>query len=290
MEVQMKSILLSALTLLSAVPMSLGTAFTSSAPPLPDSISQNINSAGTGWKICTPQGGNAGGTSPASEACGGVGSNQPSAWSWNFGSTMQINVSTNATSNETQILFVYQGPGCDDCTTITMDKWIEPTADATVIANNELDMYQFDHTHLKKRMFGLQCNQQRGFMQWQIHNVGGGYWKNTGITDHCPLPTDSYTHIVYQGHWIIGDTGCDGMGCNYYDSLTINGKVYPLRVKMKAATLPGWRAICGSQDQIDLRASSGGTLTGGRNIQNSNVTCSNGNSASGSTADTASGP
>ena len=190
---------------------------------------------------------------------------------------MNESVSTTATRGETQILYVFAGPGCDDCTTITEDKWIEPTGDPNAIANNELDMYQFDHTHLKKRMFGLQCNQQQGTMQWQVHNVGGGYWVNTGIRDHCPLPTDEYTHIVYRGHWIIGDTGCGGMGCNYYDSLTINGKTYPLGMKMAATTVnPHWRSICGSQDQIDLRSAQGGTLTGGRNIQNSSVICGQG--------------
>lgn len=237
------------------------------------STSQNIQASPTGWKVCTPQGGDANGSSPNSEACGGVGTNQPSAWNWSFGDTMQETVSTDATRDETQILYIFAGPGCDDCTTITEDKWIEPTNNND-IANNELDMYQFDHAHLRKRMFGLQCDQQRGTMQWQIHNVGGGYWMNTGIRDHCPLPSDSYTHIVYTGHWIIGDTGCGGLGCNYYDTLTINDRTYPLNVKLAAATVnPHWRSICGSQDQIDLRAAHGGAITAGRNIQNSTVTC-----------------
>jgi hypothetical protein len=44
---------------------------------------------------------------------------------------------------------------------------------------------------------------------------------------------------------------------------------------MAATTVnPHWRSICGSQDQIDLRAAQrGGTLTGGRNIRDSSVTC-----------------
>jgi len=255
------------------LPLLLAAAASPSAPPQSDS--RDIQTSSAGWKICTAHGGDANGTSPNSEACGGVGSNQPASWSWSFGDTMNENVSTTAVHNETQILYVFAGPGCDDCTTITMDKWIEPTGDPNAIANNEMDMYQFDHTHLKKRMFGLQCNQQQGSMQWQIHNVGGGYWVNTGIRDHCPLPEGEYTHVVYQGHWIIGDTGCGGMGCNYYDSLTINGKTYRLGQKMAATTVnPHWRSICGSQDQIDLRAAQrGGMLTGGRNIQDSSVTC-----------------
>jgi len=37
---------------------------------------------------------------------------------------------------------------------------------------------------------------------------------------------------------------------------------------------PHWRSICGSQDQIDLRAAHRGrVLTGGRNIQDSSITC-----------------
>jgi Chitobiase/beta-hexosaminidase C-terminal domain len=266
----------------SAIPVSANTTLNVQAA-LPGTISQGINASSTGWKICTVNGGG----SPLSQLCGGVGSIQPSAWTWSFGSTMTETVSTTASSSETQILYIYAGPACDNCTTIAQDKWVKAVGGSTIIANNELDMYQNDSSRSRLHMFGLQCNQQAGIMQWQIDNQQGS-WQNTGITLGCPLSTSSYTHIVYEGHWINGDTGCTGgYGCNYYDALTINGTRFTLGVTLPAYTEAGWASVCGLQDQIDLTNTSqsgSNPTTGGRSIQSENVGCGFGSSATDSAA------
>lgn len=241
---------------------------------------QNINTASTDWKICTPNGGG----TPTSQACGGVGSIQPSAWDYTFGSTMNETVSTTSSTGTTQILFIYSGANGDAATYIAQHKVIQATVGNTYILNNELDMYQFCPTCVVsgaangiEHMFGLQCNQQSGTLQWQIDNTGN--WVNTGITQGCPLSTTATTTIDYQGHWIAGDTGCGGLGCNYYDKLCINGTCHTLTNVLEAAALPaGYAAVCGLQDQIDLTnttTSGANPTTGGRSITNENVTCGN---------------
>ena len=269
------------------------------------SVNQGVQTAiGTlpipGWKCAVASPGKTFPGLPCASG-GGIGSNLPSAASWTFGTTMNESVSTTATSGETQILYIFQGIACDSCTSIAMDKWVEPTGNAN-IANNEMDMYQFDTTRNIEHMFGLQCSQLSGGVGWEYDNVGGSGWKPmpNGATDGCAMANGTWVHVVYQGHWIIGDTGCGGKGCNYYDSLTITTcsaapvndtcpsgdvlsgpTVHLINQTLEAATTT-FRGICGLQDQIDLRASPGGTITGGRNIMDENVSCGNSVAATGS--------
>jgi hypothetical protein len=260
-------------------------------------VAQNTGTSSAKWKCVTVGGGTWG--SLTCDSGGGVGSFNPTNVTWSWGSTMAETVSTTASSGETQILYVYTDNPCNDCTTISQDKWLESVGDDTIIANNELDMMQYDGTRSRLHMFGLQCNQQPGnaaFGHWQIDNQQGIWW-TTNITDSCPLPTSSYTHIVYEGHWSLSDTtGCSGStqynnngvstgyGCEHFDALTINDVRYPLNVVMNSYTEPGWGAFCGNQDQIDLTnttQSGHNPTTGGRNVQKNNVTCGYGVAAVG---------
>jgi len=232
---------------------------------------------------------------------------------------MTESVSTTASSGETQILYIYSGPACNNCSSIAESKWVQAVGGQTIIANNEMDMETNDSVRARFHMFGLQCNQQPGnpgYGHWQIDNTQGT-WQNTTVTLGCPLSTSNWTHVVYEGHWDPNDTsGCSGAslynnngtatgyGCEIMDALTItvcsaspvndvcpSGNIVSgptrtaLNVTMNSYTEPGWSAYCGYQDQIDLTNTSTSGLnptTGGRNIKNSNVSCTYGTNATSS--------
>lgn len=258
------------------------------------SVSQNTISSGASWKCNTVSGGTSNGvTCNAVGTSGGIGSIQPSAWNMTFGSTAQFLTSTTASSSETQQLFVYSGAACDSCTAMAEDFWEQPVGDHTINANLESDMYHVDATHQiggqpVLHMFGLQCNQQPGnpgYGHWQIDNEQGS-WINTSVTAACPLPTTAYTHVALTGHWTLGDTGCGGYGCTYFDTLTINGVVYTLNTSLESY-VESWSHVTGHQYQNDLTntSTSGQNPTnGGRTVQASNVTAWSGSSVNGSAA------
>lgn len=236
------------------------------------------------WKLCTPLFNSTNGTptSGSSSKCGGgVGSDQPSTWNITPGSTESLSITS--TGGFPQLLYTIGGAGCDSCTKETEDKYVQPVSGGNM-QNYEMDMYHYDGTRKILHMVGLQCNQQSGKLQWQYDNEQGS-WQNTGVTDSCPLPAGVYTHVVYEAHWIIGDTGCGGLGCTYYDNLYINGVKHVLNKTLENDN-PNWASACGIQDQLDLP--SGGTpsspKTSGELIQHNNVTCSLGTVATGSAA------
>jgi hypothetical protein len=265
------------------------------------SVRQETQATGSLWKICTPVGGGPG--TPTSVKCGGVGSTQPSGWTVTYGATESISVS--ATSGAPQILITLGGSGCDSCTNITMDKWIQPLNNPNPnVENHEHDAWHNNGAGNRLHMGGLQCNQQTAFLQWQYDNEQGS-WQNhvPAITQGCPLSTTLWTHIIWKLHWLgASDDGCGdghspsvhgGLGCTYYDSLSIGTATSPaVGATMTAyainATLendnPGWGGGCADQDQVDLRP--GGTFpkTGGVKVQHNNVTCSTGTVATASAA------
>ncbi len=251
-----------------------------------------VTNSSAGWKLCTPLPSNSNGTPTSgnsSQCGGGVGSSQPSTWTVTMGTQESISVS--GTSGAPQILITLGGSGCDSCTKATMDKWVKPlnSSDLANIENHEMDLWQNDATRNRLQMGGLQCNQQSAFLQWQIDNEQGS-WQNTGITDACPLSTSLWTHVVFHIHWVLGDTGCGGLGCTHYDDLELCQASSPsvgctLNVHTLNRTLesdnPGWGSGCADQDQVDLRS---GVHTGGILVQHNNVTCSFGTVTTGSAA------
>jgi hypothetical protein len=259
-------------------------------------VSQNENLSSTNWKINTVNGSPcpAGGcpTANAVGTSGGVGSNPAYAWAWSFGAVANFSLSTQAlkSTGETQDLKIFSGAADDAATMMAEDKLVEPIGDDTIQANVEVDMYQADATHTiggqaVLHMFGLQCNQQSAYLQWQVDNEQGS-WQNTGITDGCPMSTSTYTEVRFAGHWIIGDTGCGGYGCTYYDTLQINtdctsagvcgtiGTVHSITPHTLENYVESWSGVCGNQDQTDLIGpTTTGTQTGGRYLALDNSTC-----------------
>lgn len=264
----------------SPVPISSNTTFNALVEKT-GSVRQNTQAvlSGGGRKLCAPiyQGHPAGNTAyqngtPFATCGGGVGSAQPSAWNVSTDGTTML-YSITSTSGAPQILVTLGGSGCDSCTKEAQHFKIQPVLN-THMENIEVDMWHNDGTRNRLHMFGLQCNQQSGINQWQYDNEQGS-WQNTGITDHCPMTAGVYVDVVFEGHWIIGDTGCGGLGCTYYDNLIINGVKHVLNKTLESYN-PGWGSGCADQKQLDLRpgGTSGSPFTASFNIQQDNVTCS----------------
>lgn len=230
----------------------------------------NISGTGIGYECTTPNSETYG--SLGCQAGGGVGTNQPSNVSMSFGPTETISVSTTASSGQTQALFPYFGPGCDNCDYFAQDKYVEANGGKGIVVAQEMDFFMYDHTRGKNLQIGLQCN-LAGTAQWQRDNVGGAGWQNLGITQDCPLPETTFAHIGWDAHRIIGDTGCGGPGCIYYDHLTLDGTLYTINATAPM-TSTTYRSIVGNQDQVDLTntATSGSNpTTGGRKVQKNNI-------------------
>jgi hypothetical protein len=271
------------------------------------------------WKVCTPKGGGPG--TPTSALCGGVGSTQPTGWNilWNttVGGVSGLE-SISLSGNGVQILVTLGGSGCDDCTEITMDKWIKPLDADTATQNHEHDVWHNDATRNRLHMGGFQCNQQSGNpaqlgglsgKQWQFDNEQGGdgpggvSWVNTNVNDKCPLSTSLWTHLRVHLSFSVGDDGCGdghtpsvhgGLGCTRYDWFEVGTAISPnngatMAHYNLATTAPwntlendakGWGSGCADQDQEDLFP--GSIKTGGVLIAHNNVTCGYGTIATGS--------
>ncbi len=233
---------------------------------------QDTGASSQGWKCLSPRGGSSNGIECGPG--GGVGTQQPSGWQWQFGRPMTESLSTTASSSETQQLFIFGGPGCYDCTLLAQDKTLQPTADERSIANNEMDAYLYDPVDQKEMMCGLQCNQQNRWRQWQVDSGSGTGWQDTGIRVGCPLSTANPTHISLTCHRVAGDTGCGGRGCVYYDDLCVNGSCTALNIAQPLKSNPNRYKAMGLQDQIDLtntRTSGVSPTAGGRTVWNNNV-------------------
>ena len=240
----------------------------------PGSVNIGVQTANTHWKCVTVNGGTSNGLT--CQSGGGVGTIQPSAWSQTWGASMAESESTTSSTGTTEMLFVYTGPSSDSSTYMAQHLVIQPTEGSTYLLNNEIDMFLLDTTHDKEIMFGLQANQQSGTLQWQIDNTGS--WQNTGIATNVPLPTTAPTTVDYTAHRILGDTGCGGLGCNYYDALCINGSCTALNKTLESAALPsGWSGGVGNQQQPDLTnttTSGANPTTAGYTIAEDNVVAS----------------
>lgn len=253
-------------------------------------VVRNAGASSSGWKCNTLSGGTSNGITCS--VGGGIGSIQPSAWNWTWGTPMVESVSTTSSTGETQMLFIHttSSTACTTCTEIVEDKIAEPGQGATFIANNEMDapvnmLATYDQFHTAS----LQCNQQTsgtGHGQWEIDNQQGS-WVPTGITYGCPLSTTQQTEIRYGIHWTNGDTSCTGgFSCDSYDFLTVcvggtngtGGSCQDFNLGptiLPGFTEPSWSQFMAIQDQIDLTntATSGSNpTTGTRSVWNDNET------------------
>jgi hypothetical protein len=207
----------------------------------------NVQDTLTNWTTCTLPNCNPGGTGTPTATSQTINNATPSV----SGASMEFSQTTS--SNYTNVLWPFKPTICDACTTINSDFWVY----LTYFGNPaEMDSFNFDHTHNVMNMWGLQCNFSAGY--WQIANDTSS-WTNTSVA--CSLPS-GWHHIQVHNHRVIGDTGCGGTGCNYYDYLIVDGVGHALNVTEPAEALPtGWTSAIGFQFQIDVGTVSSSTTT-----------------------------
>ena len=249
---------------------------------------RNAGLTSSGWKCNTVSGGTSNGIT--CEVGGGIGSIQPSAWNWTWGTPMVQSVSTASSTSETQMLFIHttDSTACTDCTELVEDKIVQPDQDKTFVANHEMDAnVNMLATYNQFHTASLQCNQQAGHLQWQYDNQQGS-WQNfpTPVTFGCPLSTTQQTEIRYGMHWVNGDTACSGFSCDHSDFLTVcvggtNGTGGTCETtNFTTAILPGyteptWTQSIALQDQHDLTnttQSGANPTTASRSVWNDNAT------------------
>lgn len=212
-------------------------------------IASNINASPMGWKApcfkpdCDP-GGKAVPSQPPTQNFGVA---SPSL----SGSAMELSLTTEtpASFGQTNVLWTWFAPrSCDQCTHLMSHFEMMPGQNAALVSNYEADMFQFDETDGIDFMWGLQCNQKRHI--WQIDNQYGP-WVDTAIP--CVLTPNRFHDIIFTAHRVPGDNNCNnGMPCEYFDTLSVDGTIYVINQTRPAVPLKdGWRSRIGMQFQID---------------------------------------
>lgn len=237
----------------------------------------NTQASSFGSACHTANGGTFGSITCSSSA--GVGTLNPTALTWTFATpSVETLTSPASATSEVQALYTWlyggnaapSAPTCDSCTEQVEDVVMQPTAGSSVIANNEMDMPQYDFTHGINRQNGFQCNQQSGKFVWQVDSGKAGGWTDTSVA--CNLLANTTYEIVKKVSHVIGDTGCGGNGCAHYDWVWVNGTFSALGGtygNTQGYSSQTGQKAWGRQDQVDLRAV--GSITGGRKILSSNV-------------------
>ncbi len=105
---------------------------------------------------------------------------------------------------------------------------------------------------------------------WQVWNGQTGNWVNTTLacSGATSLPASTWTEVVFNDHIVPGDlTDCSGFTCMHFDSITINGTVYPINMLEPAQVLPaGWASGVGMQLQMDIPSNGGSAETVTANV------------------------
>jgi hypothetical protein len=217
-------------------------------------VVSNIEATSANWlSICSLGScgsGSPGGTNPPASATQTFGNTTPAGSP--TGTSMQMAVNTLASSTQTNVLYRYQAPATYDLATYFSTAYsFYLGANSAHASSFEDDENDFDQTENLQITFAHQCYQGNGL--WQIANGVGG-WVNTAIS--CSLSYSAWHTLVTAGHRIIGDTSCSGgFPKLYFDSLTIDGTVYPINQTLCAVALPsGYTSSLITQFQIDVGA------------------------------------
>jgi hypothetical protein len=207
---------------------------------------RNVDDSMKGWKpVCVLPTCNPGGSGIPTKTFQTVGHKTPSK----DGSSMEVSITGPSYSNA---LWTYRAGADDSATSFSTSLWVYPTGAASVAGSFEFDQFDFSSSTRVEFMWGSQCNQVNHL--WQVFDQLHGHWMNTSVK--CSLTANQWHHVQWDVHRVDGDTDrCSGMPCMYYDTLTVDGKVYPVNVKYPAGHLPGgWSSSVGFQVQIDIGA------------------------------------
>jgi hypothetical protein len=150
----------------------------------------------------------------------------------------------------TNALWTHISGSDDNATSFSVSLWVYPGGKASQAGSFEYDLFDFSKSTGTEFMWGSQCNQVNRL--WQVFDQLHGHWINTSVP--CSLAANRWHHIRWDVHRVAGDTDrCEGKPCMYYDTLTVDSKVYPVNVKYPAGRLPGgWSSAVGFQVQIDI--------------------------------------
>jgi hypothetical protein len=266
-----------------SVPTSMTLSCTAVQGAVPE---QNLQNSSSGWKVVISScaGSNCTRGTPTAQAGGGV-SGVPTSWTMTWGGPLSESM-TGPTFTQILIPFTTEA-GNTNNTAIAQHKIFSTTTPSTISQNIEIDSESLDNDPAHQvngsttisHNFGYQCEQASDTGHpghWTVaggDETGADEFFDTGITFGCPVSLTQPTEISTQGHWIIGDTGCGptagaGLGCMHYDSMTINGTVFPLSgvtfcsscgfasgvLSNEASTFV---SFFGSQDQLDIGATAG---------------------------------
>lgn len=128
------------------------------------------------------------------------------------GSALHLSfTSTTSGTSQRQVLWTKSGHGCDDCTQLDQDFYIQPAEAApTTVWAYENDQQLWDSTRRLELTAGMQCYNG----DWNASGQSG--WQHTGISASCPLPAGVWTHMHVRAHR-------DGVGtsnCTHTDKLS----------------------------------------------------------------------
>lgn len=204
----------------------------------------NVDDSLNGWKpVCVLPSCDPGGNGIPTHTSQTIGHVHPSK----DGSSMEISITGPEYSNA---LWVYIAGADDDVTLLSTRLWVYLTDKALVAGSFEFDQFDFSKSTGIEFLWGSQCNQVNGL--WQVFDQLHGQWMNTEV--ECALKPNQWHDVRWDVHRVSGDTDrCSGEPCMYYDTLTVDGVVYPVNAVYPAGPLPsGWSSAVGFQAQIDI--------------------------------------
>lgn len=244
----MRTLLILALFVPSALGQAMMAAMGSYTPPLYSSAGQDDTL--TNWNTCGLS--CAGGTGTGTSVTQTINNASPSV----DGAAMQFSVTGPSLSmGQTTNQLWYFKPGAQNTATAMVGTYSCYISSTALIAALEFDQFIFTHSPIQERdMFGSECDIGGN---WRIWNQLTTSWVSTATA--CSLNVGSFNTIQWITHRIPGNTGCSGHSCLYYDQLTVNGVASGPYTPQPSNTSADADNI-GFQFQIDVNAT-GGAVT-----------------------------
>jgi hypothetical protein len=195
----------------------------------------NIDDNTSGWGSCTD--------------CAGGKHDADIYWMAQFqtapskdGDSTQFYVS--ASKPNSNVLFWDKLGAHNSASQFTWDFWVY--LDNASLSAQALEYDLFQYVSGVDYMFGTQCTYSSGY--WDVWDMGSRAWVPTQVKCNKFTPK-VWHHIIWQFHR-TSDTKM------HYDSLTLDGVVYPVNQVQRSGRLPkGWSEDLGVQWQLDTPTS-----------------------------------